>query len=43
MPARNQFPGFCRAEATDLPEFWLDLEIRGDATLGELDHSLRAI
>jgi hypothetical protein len=32
-----------RAEATRLPEFWLDLEIRGDATLEDLDHYLRAI
>ena len=32
-----------RAEATYLPEFWLDLEIRGETTFGELDHYLRAI
>ncbi|OGG43932.1 MAG: hypothetical protein A3F84_18925 [Candidatus Handelsmanbacteria bacterium RIFCSPLOWO2_12_FULL_64_10] len=32
-----------RAEATYLPEFWLDLEVQGDATLEHLDQYLRAI
>ncbi len=34
---------YLRAEATYLREFWLDLEVRGITTLGELDHYLRAI
>ena len=32
-----------RAQADGLPEFWLDLELRGDATLKDLDHYLRKI
>jgi hypothetical protein len=34
---------YLRAEATYLPEFWLDLEISGYATLEDLDQYLRAI
>ncbi len=34
---------YLRAEATDWPEFWLDLEVRGDAQLQDLDDYLRAI
>jgi hypothetical protein len=34
---------YLRAEATYLPEFWLDLEVRGDAQLQDLDDYLRAI
>lgn len=34
---------YLRAEATYLPEFWLDLEIPGYATLKDLDQYLRAI
>ena len=34
---------YIRAEATYLPEFWLDLEVRGDATLEDIDAYLRAI
>jgi len=32
-----------RIQAAGLPEFWLDLEMRGSATLKHLDHYLRAI
>ena len=32
-----------RVEATHLPEFWLDLEVRGDADLEAVDKYLRAI
>lgn len=32
-----------RVQAADTPEFWLDLEMRGAATLGDLDKYLRAI
>lgn len=31
---------YLRAEATDLPEFWLDLEVRGDAQMQDLDDYL---
>ena len=34
---------YVRAEATYLPEFWLDLEVDGFATLEDLDDYLRAI
>lgn len=34
---------YLRAEATDWPEFWLDLEVRGEAQLQDLDDYLRAI
>lgn len=34
---------YIRAEATYLPEFWLDFEVRGDATLEDIDQYLRAI
>ncbi len=34
---------YIRAEATYLPEFWLDLEVNGYATLQDLDDYLRAI
>lgn len=32
-----------RVQATDMPEYWLDLEMRGWKTLADLDHYLRAI
>lgn len=32
-----------RVQASGMPEFWLNLEMRGSATLGDLDHYLRAI
>ena len=32
-----------RVQADGLPMFWLDLEMRGSATLKDLDHYLRAI
>jgi hypothetical protein len=32
-----------RVQAAGLPQFWLDLEMRGSATLKNLDHYLRAI
>lgn len=32
-----------RVADADRPEFWLDLEMRGSATLEDLDHYLRAI
>ena len=31
---------YLRAEATDWPEFWLDLEVRGDAQLQDVDDYL---
>jgi hypothetical protein len=34
---------YIRAESTYLPEFWLDLEVNGYATLQDLDDYLRAI
>lgn len=34
---------YLRAEATYWPEFWLDLEVRGDAQLQDVDDYLRAI
>lgn len=34
---------YLRAEATHLPEFWLDLEVSGVALLQDLDDYLRAI
>ena len=34
---------YLRAEATYLPEFWLDLEVSAEATLEDLDAYLRAI
>ena len=32
-----------RVQAAELPQFWLDLEIKGSATLRKLDEYLRAI
>lgn len=34
---------YLRAQAEDQPQFWLDLEMRGTATLKDLDYYLRGI
>ena len=34
---------YLRAQANGAPEFWLDLEVKGNATLASLDNYLRAI